>query len=115
MAPVLDGNPQHMHAYPEHQRFVEANVAPVNVCKALKESGAEILINYLPVGSQKATEHVAQACLDAEVAFVNCIPVFIASDRIWAARFAGRPFSLPAFIPPRWAGRESCGSGRCGT
>ncbi len=94
MAPVLDGNPEHMQAYPEHQRFVEANLAPVEVTQSLKGSGAEILINYLPVGSQKATEHFAQACLDAGVAFINCIPVFIASDRIWAARFIDRKLPI---------------------
>jgi myo-inositol-1-phosphate synthase len=67
-----------------------AKAKSVDVAKALRESGAEILVNFLPVGSQKATEFYAQACLDAGVALVNCIPVFIASDPTWAKRFAER-------------------------
>jgi myo-inositol-1-phosphate synthase len=88
MGNVLDGYPPHMSEYPAHVRFEPAtNVAPVDVGEALRESGAEILINYLPVGSQHATEHYAHACLAAGVAMANCIPVFIASDPIWAKRF----------------------------
>jgi len=87
MAPVLDGNPPHMCDYPEHQRFIEATQTPADVTQVLKESQARILVNYLPVGSQKATEHFAQACLDAGVALVNCIPVFIATNPLWADRF----------------------------
>lgn len=61
--------------------------------KILKNSGAQILINYLPVGSQKAVEYWANVCLSAKVAFINCIPVFIASDKTWAEKFtkAGIP------------------------
>ena len=55
--------------------------------KVLKNSGAQILISYLPVGSQEATEYWAEICLKAKVAFINCIPVFIASDKIWAKKF----------------------------
>lgn len=63
---------------------------PVTV---LKKSGAEILVSYLPVGSQKATEYWAEVCLKAKVAMINCIPVFIASDKTWAKKFedAGVP------------------------
>jgi myo-inositol-1-phosphate synthase len=53
----------------------------------LKRSGADVLMNYLPVGSQKATEFYAECALEAGVAFVNNIPVFIASDPVWAKRF----------------------------
>ncbi len=65
----------------------------VDVVKALKDSGAEAVINYLPVGSQEATEFYAQAAIDAGCGFVNCIPVFIASDPVWAKKFekAGLP------------------------
>ncbi len=65
----------------------------VDVVKVLKESGAEAVINYLPVGSQKATEYYAQAAIDAGCGFVNCIPVFIASNPAWAKKFeeAGLP------------------------
>ncbi len=54
----------------------------------LKKSKADILVSYLPVGSQKATEYWANICLRAKVAMVNCIPVFIASDPTWAKKFA---------------------------
>jgi myo-inositol-1-phosphate synthase len=59
----------------------------------LRETGAEILVNYLPVGSEQATRFYAEACLAAGVSLVNCIPVFIASDPAWAERFrrAGIP------------------------
>ncbi len=59
----------------------------------LKKSGAEILVSYLPVGSQKATEYWANACLKAKIAMINCIPVFIASNPEWAKKFtdAGVP------------------------
>jgi myo-inositol-1-phosphate synthase len=55
--------------------------------KILKETGAEILVSYLPVGSDKVTEFWAQICLDTHTAFVNCIPSFIASDEKWAKKF----------------------------
>jgi myo-inositol-1-phosphate synthase len=90
MGEVLDGVAPHMAKYPPHQRFEVAPNQPVDVAKALRDSGAEILVNFLPVGSQKATEFYAQACLDAGAALVNCIPVFIASDPKWAKRFAER-------------------------
>ncbi len=54
----------------------------------LKKSGAEILINYLPVGSQTAVEYWANVCLQTNIAMVNCIPVFIASNKDWAEKFA---------------------------
>lgn len=65
----------------------------VDPIKILKDSGAEILVSYLPVGSQKATEYWANICLKAKVAMINCIPVFIASDKTWAKKFeeAGMP------------------------
>lgn len=66
---------------------------PVDVVRTLQESGAEIVINYLPVGSQEATEFYAQCAIDAGCGFVNCIPVFIASENTWATKFkkAGLP------------------------
>jgi myo-inositol-1-phosphate synthase len=90
MGPVMDGVADHMKAYPEDRTFVVADEEPVDVAQVLEESGAEVLVNYLPVGSEKATRHYAQAALDAGCAFVNCIPVFIASDPEWAARFSER-------------------------
>ncbi len=55
--------------------------------KILKETKAEILVSYLPVGSEKATKYWAQVCLDCNVAFVNCMPSFIASEPSWAEKF----------------------------
>ena len=54
------------------------------VKRVLKDTGAEIIVSYLPVGSDKVTEFWAQICLDTNTAFVNCIPSFIASDETWA-------------------------------
>jgi myo-inositol-1-phosphate synthase len=86
--PTLDGLGKY------YRQLVEESPAPpVDVAQALRRSGAEVLVSYLPVGSEKAQKHYAQACLDAGVAFVNAIPVFIASDPAWAAKFemAGIP------------------------
>jgi myo-inositol-1-phosphate synthase len=66
---------------------------PVDVAQVLRDAKADVLVSYLPVGSEQAQKFYAQACLDAGVAFVNAIPVFIASDPEWAAKFekAGVP------------------------
>ncbi|HHX95660.1 MAG TPA: inositol-3-phosphate synthase [Clostridia bacterium] len=88
MGHVLDGISEHMADYPEDQTFVVAEEEPCDVVKTLKESGAEILINYLPVGSEKAARFYAQACLEANVGFINAMPVFIASDEFYAKRFS---------------------------
>jgi len=87
MGPVLDGVASHMHDYPADKAFRPAHRPPVDVAKVLLETNAEVLICYLPVGSEDAVRHYAQACLDAQVALVNCVPVFIASDSGWADRF----------------------------
>ena len=93
MGPVLDGVAAHMADYPDGQAFRATDKEPVNVAQALKESKAEVLVCYLPVGSEEAVRHYAQACLDAGVAMVNCMPVFIASNPEWAQKFreAGLP------------------------
>jgi myo-inositol-1-phosphate synthase len=71
----------------------ESPVEPVDVTAVLRESRADVLVSYLPVGSERAQKHYAQAAIDAKVAFVNAIPVFIASDPVWAQKFteAGVP------------------------
>ena len=71
----------------------ESPFEPVDVAEALRRAEADVLVSYLPVGSEQAQRHYAQACLDAGVAFVNAIPVFIASDPEWARKFrdAGVP------------------------
>jgi myo-inositol-1-phosphate synthase len=86
--PTLDGFGEFYR-----QQCVESPAEPVDVTQALREAQADVLVSYLPVGSEQAQKHYAQACLDAGVAFVNAIPVFIASDPDWAARFrdAGVP------------------------
>ena len=93
MGPVLDGVAEHMANYPENRAFRVADREPCDVARVLADSGAEILVCYLPVGSDDAVRHYAQACLEAGVAFVNCVPVFIASDPVWGEEFrkAGLP------------------------
>jgi myo-inositol-1-phosphate synthase len=90
MGPVLDGVAEHMRDYPPEQAFVVADRRPADVVKVLRESGAEIVINYLPVGSQQATEHYARACLETGISFINCIPVFVVSDPQWSGEFERR-------------------------
>jgi myo-inositol-1-phosphate synthase len=87
MGPLLDGVAAHMESYPEDQAFRVADEKPCDVAAVLKESRADVLICYMPVGSEEATQHYARAALDTGVAFVNCMPVFIASNPEWAERF----------------------------
>ncbi len=90
MAPVLDGVAAHMSDAPPERAFRVADAAPCDVAQVLRESGAQVLACYLPVGSERAIRHYAEACLEAGVALVNCVPVFIASDPAWGRRFAER-------------------------
>lgn len=90
MGPVLDGIAPHMLNYPDDKRFVIADARPCDVRQELEDSGADVLVNYMPVGSEQATRFYAQAALDARVGFVNCMPVFIASDPKWAKKFEDR-------------------------
>jgi myo-inositol-1-phosphate synthase len=72
-----------------YREVIEESPAPVvDVAAALAAAKADVLVSYLPVGSEVAQKYYAQACLDAKVAFVNAIPVFIASDPVWADKFA---------------------------
>lgn len=93
MGPILDGIADHMADYPVDEAFRPAQLPPENVVAALRECRAEVLICYLPVGSNRAVEFYAEACIEAGVAMVNCVPTFIASDPVWAERFhaAGLP------------------------
>jgi myo-inositol-1-phosphate synthase len=90
MGPVLDSVSPHMENYPEDRRFVIAKRPAVDVVQALRESRADILLNYLPVGSQQAAEFYATACLEAGVSLVNCMPVFLVSETTWAEAFRRR-------------------------
>jgi myo-inositol-1-phosphate synthase len=73
--------------------ITESDAAEVDVAQALRDARADVVVCYLPVGSERAARFYAQAALDAGCAFVNCLPVFIASDRAWARKFvdAGLP------------------------
>ena len=93
MGCVLDGLSDHMAEYDAARSFVRASALEADraeVVRVLREAGAEVAINYLPVGSEAATRFYAECALEAGCAFVNCMPVFIASDPRWAARFAER-------------------------
>lgn len=93
MGNLLDGFSQHMADEPDHRTFLRSDAPDATfeeVVEVLKETGAEILLNYLPVGSQKATEFYAECALEAGLGFINNIPVFIASDPKWAARFKAK-------------------------
>lgn len=93
MGPILDGVPELMKNYPDDEAFRVADLKPVDVAQVLTDLKVDILINYLPVGSQKATEYYVEACLTAGVSLLNCIPVFIASNPKWEQKFidAGIP------------------------
>ncbi|MFN3726411.1 MAG: inositol-3-phosphate synthase [Allosphingosinicella sp.] len=96
MGRILDGWSEHMADAPDDRTFLPADLQEpdqADVVEALRESRADVLLNYLPVGSQEATEFYAECALEAGVAFVNNMPVFIASDPGWARRFeeAGVP------------------------
>ena len=86
--PTLDGLGRYYR-----EAIQESDDHPVDVAQALRDAGADVVVSYLPVGSEEATRHYAQAALDAGCGFVNCIPAFIASDPAWAKRFghAGLP------------------------
>jgi myo-inositol-1-phosphate synthase len=93
MGPVLDGVAPHMAEYPEERSFRVAQADPVDVARALRERGVEVLLSYLPVGSEEASRHYARCCLEAGVSLVNCMPAFIVSNPEWGERFreAGIP------------------------
>ncbi len=83
--PTLDGIGRYLR-----DALRESDAPPVDVAATLRRSETDILVCFLPVGSEKAGRAYAEAALDAGCAFVNCIPVFIASDADWRARFAAR-------------------------
>jgi len=83
--PILDGVAEHMKE--PFNVYSSSENSPADVVDILRESKADMLVNYLPVGSWNATRFYAQAALNAGCAFVNCMPEFIASDSIWSRRF----------------------------
>jgi myo-inositol-1-phosphate synthase len=86
--PTMDGLGEYYQ-----EIITESDDEPVDVVQALREARADVLVSYLPVGSEDADRYYAQCAIDAGVAFVNALPVFIASDPVWAAKFteAGVP------------------------
>ncbi|MDP2859612.1 MAG: inositol-3-phosphate synthase [Bacillota bacterium] len=95
MGPVLDGVANHMREY--HERgtaYAVSDAEPCDVVNVLRASGAEVLINYVPVGSEKAARFYAEACLEAGAGFINAMPTFIVSDPEWGRRFLAK--KLPA-------------------
>lgn len=97
MGRILDGFSEHMRNYKEQNTFVlseEPEPDQERLVSILRESRAEMLLNYLPVGSKQATEFYADCALQAGLGFVNNIPVFIASDPDWGQRFARKNLPL---------------------
>jgi myo-inositol-1-phosphate synthase len=93
MGRIADGLSEHMRGYDEQHTFVPCDALEADreeVLRVLEETGAEVVVNYLPVGSEQATRFYAECALEAGCALVNCMPVFIASDPAWAARFEER-------------------------
>ena len=90
MGKILDGFADHMSSYTEQHTFIlsdQRESTQEEIIQELRNSGADMLVNYLPVGSEQATKFYAECALKAKVGFINCIPVFIASDPTWAQRF----------------------------
>jgi myo-inositol-1-phosphate synthase len=94
MGPVLDGVSDYMQKQPEKYGFRVSNEDVADVDAVLKASGAEMIINYLPVGSQEATEWWADKCIELGLGFVNCIPVLTVNHPDWETKFikAGIPY-----------------------
>jgi myo-inositol-1-phosphate synthase len=90
MGPVLDGCPKHMLDFPEDRSFRLANEHELDegeIKVLLKANAVDVIVNYLPVGSQEAVEFWANMCLKTGIPFMNCMPIFIASDPEWAQKF----------------------------
>ena len=85
MGNVLDGVSEHVRN--KENGFIVSKQDSCNIVDILLDKKVDILINYLPVGSQLATEFYANCCLETGVSFLNCIPVFIASNPIWEQKF----------------------------
>lgn len=90
MGQVMDGVGAHMSNYPEKDTFVISDEREADIVKVFKDNGVEMALNYLPVGAEDATRYYTECCLEAGVALINCIPVFIASDELWARKFKDR-------------------------
>lgn len=87
MGHIFDGFSEHMAGYPGTRTYVLADAEASNVESILSASKVDILINYLPVGSEEAARFYAACCLNTRVSFINCMPSFIVSDPDWESRF----------------------------
>lgn len=97
MGQVLDGISEHMASYAEDRTFVRATARELTkeeIVRELKRSGAEILLNYMPVGSEQAARFYAECALESGLAFINNMPVFIASNKEFAERFKARKLPI---------------------
>lgn len=98
MAPIMDGVSKHMTECDEKYGFKvdvhSSQLSSEDIIQVLKEKKVDVIVNYLPVGSQIATEFWANICLEAEIAFCNCIPVFIASNKVWEQKFIDKGLPL---------------------
>jgi myo-inositol-1-phosphate synthase len=93
MGNILDGISRHMDDYGDKYKFIASDSkesTKEDIVTALRESGAEMLLNFMPVGSEKASRFYAECALDANIAFINNMPVFIASNPEWAEKFAAK-------------------------
>ncbi|MEJ2278894.1 MAG: inositol-3-phosphate synthase [Candidatus Lokiarchaeota archaeon] len=90
MGKILDGYAQHMEEFDEKSAFRlsdEKESSKQEIVKTLQETECDVLINYLPVGSENAAKFYAECALEANVGFINCMPVFIVSNPNWAKKF----------------------------
>jgi len=93
-SPILDGVGVYVEKMIKPIKQTKSDIElKKDIMKEIRDTGTEMLLNFLPVGSERAVKYWAQVCLDAEVGIVNCMPVFIASDNSWAKRFEEK--SLP--------------------
>lgn len=93
MGPVLDGISEHMADYEDDRTFVRSTARELSkeeIVRELRQTGAEVLLNYMPVGSEQAARFYAECALEAGTGFINNMPVFIASDKAFADRFKAR-------------------------
>jgi len=91
MGKILDSIAPHMNQYPENNTFVvsdDKEPSKEEIIEEIQRSECEILVNYLPVGSEKAVKFYAECALEANAGFINCMPIFIASNPKWATKFA---------------------------
>ena len=97
MGRILDGFPEHMKNYGPNDTFLPSDKkepAKEDVIRILNKTDTQVLLNYLPVGSESASRFYAECALEAGVSFINNIPVFIASDPVWAEKFKAKHIPL---------------------